>query len=129
MSENNLNLDKGTNGDEFTHHEPQQPAEPNYYQVGPDASHSFNGRGYYDSTGNPTLGIIAFICGIGGFFTGLSGIAAIILGIVSLKRQETPKWWAWTGLALGGLVTLGSILLVLFFLLIFGGFGILAATA
>jgi hypothetical protein len=55
------------------------------------------------------------VCGLGGFFIGISAPVAIGLGIAALvqisRRQQTGKGMAIAGLVIGSLVTLGYILL------------------
>ncbi|MEO0732738.1 MAG: DUF4190 domain-containing protein [Bacteroidota bacterium] len=78
--------------------------------------------------GGPADGfaIASLVCGILGWFTGITAIPALILGFVSLSRfkrdpqYRTGKGMAIAGIILGGLVILlGLIILVL---LLSGGF-------
>jgi hypothetical protein len=63
---------------------------------------------------NGTVGVIAFFCGILGFFAPLFAIAAIMLGFMGLLRKNMRN---------RGLATLGLILgLVAILISIFGGF-------
>ncbi len=73
------------------------------------ASPSFLGMMY-----NGTIGLIAFVCGILGFFSPLFAIAAMMLGFLGLLRKIMRN----RGLALAGLILgLAAILIS-----IFGGF-------
>ena len=86
------------------------------------------GYGQGPSYGQPaprnTLALITLILGIAGFFTGITGLAAIVTGHISLgqikKSGEEGRGLALTGLILG-YVTVGlTILAVLFFVVVFG---------
>jgi membrane-bound ClpP family serine protease len=63
------------------------------------------------------LGIISF----SGFFL-LTGIPAIITGIIALKQNQTERAMSIAGIILGGLATLLSLLFILFaiFLIVIG---------
>jgi len=86
------------------------------------------GYGQGPSYGQPaprnTLALITLILGIAGFFTGITGLAAVVTGHISLsqikKSGEEGRGLALTGLILG-YVTVGlAVLAVVFFLLVFG---------
>ncbi|MEM9527757.1 MAG: DUF4190 domain-containing protein, partial [Bacteroidota bacterium] len=82
-------------------------------------------------TAGPTDGfaIASLVCGILGFFTGITAILAIIFGIVALGNIERdPQYLRGRGMAIAGIV-LGGVVLLLLLLLVaisaatFGLFG------
>lgn len=79
-----------------------------------------------------TLALVTLILGIAGFFTGLTGLAAIVTGHLSLsqikKSGEEGRPLALTGLILG-YVTVGlSVLAIVFVVVMFAIFGGIAST-
>ena len=58
------------------------------------------------------VGVVAFLSGWVPLFGALTGLAAIVLGILTLRNRQ-PKWMAITGIVLGGLATLTSILMTI----------------
>jgi hypothetical protein len=103
----------------------QQPGwqQPPYGQPGPDVH---VGAGWPQPTGRRTnpLAIAALCCAIGQVVAGpFAGIAAIVLGSISLKRirvtGEDGRGLAMTGLVLGIVGTLLLILLIVFILAFF----------
>lgn len=73
--------------------------------------------------GGPVDGyaVASLVCGILGFFTGITAIAAIVLGIISLGRFKrdpqfrTGRGMAIAGIALGGLVIIAVLVAILAF--------------
>jgi hypothetical protein len=103
----------------------QQPGwqQPPYGQPGP---YVHAGAGWPQPTGRRTnpLAIAALCCAIGQVVAGpFAGIAAIVLGSISLKRirvtGEDGRGLAITGLVLGIVGTLLLILLIVFILAFF----------
>lgn len=78
--------------------------------------------GYGQEAPRNTLALVTLILGIAGFFTGLTGLAAIVTGHISLsqikKSGEEGRGLALTGLVLG-YVTVGLSLLVIIGFVIF----------
>jgi hypothetical protein len=105
----------------------QQPGwqQPPYGQPGPSGQ---AGAGWPQLTGRRTnsLAIAALCCAIGQVIAGpFAGIAAIVLGSISLKQirlsGEDGRGLAITGLVLGIVGTLLVILLIVFILALFKG--------
>jgi Domain of unknown function (DUF4190) len=105
----------------------QQPGwqQPPYGQPGP---YMHVGAGWPQATGRRTnsLAIAALCCAIGQVIAGpFAGIAAIVLGSISLKQirvsGEDGRGLAITGLVLGIVGTLLVILFIVFALALFNG--------
>jgi hypothetical protein len=79
------------------------------------------------------LSITSMVLGLGSILFGwtfLVPIGAVIFGIIGLRREPAGKGFALTGLIAGGVILLGWILLVVFYvLLLIGIFGTAVAGA
>ena len=73
-------------------------------------------------TGANGLAIAAMVCGIAGFLVGFTAPIGLILGIVALNQKPdgAGRAMAITGIVLGAIVTLGFLLVFLFFAAILG---------
>lgn len=68
------------------------------------------------------LAIAALVCGIAGFLVGITAPVAIVLGIVALNQRvdSAGRAMAIAGIVLGAVLTIGFILILLFFAALFG---------
>jgi hypothetical protein len=65
------------------------------------------------------VGIVAFLSGWVAVWGVLAGIAAIVLGIIALKKSKANKGFGITGIVLGGVATLTSIVFTIIWALAF----------
>ncbi|MFG1906471.1 DUF4190 domain-containing protein [Kribbella sp. NPDC048928] len=96
---------------------------PQYGQApAPYAQSGYAGYGYTGSGGTNGLATASFVCALGGLIIGLSAPVAIGLAIAALvqikKRNQDGKGMAIAGLVIGSLITLGSILLFVFLIVL-----------
>lgn len=114
---------------------PETPEQPFNYaapNVPPTQSYTYTGTPINTDKGSNSLGIASLICGILSFIlcccagelfgvviTLLVSAAAVILGIMSIKRAPANKTMAIIGIVLGG-ITLISALISLFMFIVVG---------
>jgi Domain of unknown function (DUF4190) len=100
---------------------PQQYGQQQYGQA-PYAPSVYGGYGYTGSAGTNSLATASLICSLAGLLIGLSAPVGIVLGIIALsqikKRNQDGKGMAIAGVIVGSVLTLGSILLFLFLIVL-----------
>ncbi|HWD79341.1 MAG TPA: DUF4190 domain-containing protein [Kribbella sp.] len=101
--------------------QPQPYGQPQYGQT-PYTPSVYGGYGYTGSPGTNGLATASLICSLGGLLIGLSAPVGIVLGIIALsqikKRNQDGKGMAIAGVIIGSVLTLGSILLFLFLIVL-----------
>ncbi|HEY3562657.1 MAG TPA: DUF4190 domain-containing protein [Kribbella sp.] len=103
-----------------------QPGQAPYgqpqYGQSPYAPSVYGGYGYTGSAGTNGLATASLICSLAGILIGLSAPVGIVLGIIALsqikKRNQDGKGMAIAGIVVGSLLTLGSILIFLFLIVL-----------
>jgi hypothetical protein len=65
------------------------------------------------------VGIVAFVSGWIAIWGVLAGVAAIVLGIIALKKSKANKGFGITGIVLGGVATITSIVFTIIWALAF----------
>ncbi|HEY8721267.1 DUF4190 domain-containing protein [Pengzhenrongella sp.] len=108
---------------------PPPAVAPGYPQYGPAYNY---GPGSYGAPVVPTngLAIASLICGVTSFMVGITAPVAVILGILALRQIQRDgtqgRGMAIAGIAVGGAVTVGGLLIVVAYL---GFFAVLIGTS
>ncbi|MFF0266654.1 DUF4190 domain-containing protein [Kribbella sp. NPDC004536] len=99
----------------------QPYGQPQYGQA-PYSPSVYGGYGYTGSPGTNGLATASLICSLAGLLIGLSAPVGIVLGIIALsqikKRNQEGKGMAIAGVIVGSVLTLGTILLFLFLIVL-----------
>ncbi|NUR95478.1 MAG: DUF4190 domain-containing protein [Kribbellaceae bacterium] len=92
------------------------------YGQAPYSPSVYGGYGYSGSPGTNGLATASLICSLGGLLIGLSAPVGIVLGIIALsqikKRNQDGKGMAVAGIIVGSVLTLGTILLFVFLIVL-----------
>ena len=99
-----------------------QPYGQAQYGQAPYSPSVYGGYGYSGSPGTNGLATASLICSLGGLLIGLSAPVGIVLGIIALsqikKRNQDGKGMAVAGIIVGSVLTLGTILLFVFLIVL-----------
>ncbi|GAA1149855.1 hypothetical protein GCM10009630_55290 [Kribbella jejuensis] len=99
----------------------QPYGQPQYGQAS-YAPSVYGGYGYTGSPGTNGLATASLICSLAGLLIGLSAPVGIVLGIIALsqikKRNQDGKGMAIAGVIIGSVLTVGTILLFLFLIVL-----------
>lgn len=106
--------------------QPQYGQQPGYgqpqYGQAPYSPSVYGGYGYSGSPGTNGLATASLICSLGGLLIGLSAPVGIVLGIIALsqikKTNQDGKGMALAGVIVGSVLTLGTILLFVFLIVL-----------